>query len=96
MKLLRFLAAILGFGVLHTSPSRRFVESPRRIDNCLNPFKTGPSGEPIKNGLLGRFPTFGKDDSDVEYRRPPPSPPPPGPAGFEIVGDLFSAFLQLR
>jgi hypothetical protein len=35
MKLLRFLAAILSFGVLHTIPSRRFVESPRRIDNCL-------------------------------------------------------------
>ncbi len=35
MKLLRFLAAILSFGVLHTKPSRRFVESPRRIDNCL-------------------------------------------------------------
>jgi hypothetical protein len=28
MKLLRFLAAILSFGVLHTKPSRR-------IDNCL-------------------------------------------------------------
>ncbi len=59
------------------------------------PFKTGPSGEPIKNGLLGRFPNFGKDNSDVEYCRPPPSPPP-GPAGFNIVGDLFSAFLRLR
>jgi hypothetical protein len=35
MKLLRFLAAILSFGVLHTKPSRRFYESPRRIDNCL-------------------------------------------------------------
>jgi hypothetical protein len=35
MKLLRFLAAILSFGVLHTNPSRRFVESPRRTDNCL-------------------------------------------------------------
>jgi hypothetical protein len=35
MKLLRFLAAILSLGVLHTKPSRRFVESPRRIDNCL-------------------------------------------------------------
>jgi hypothetical protein len=34
MKLLRFLAAILSFGVLHTKPSRRFVESPRRIDSC--------------------------------------------------------------
>jgi hypothetical protein len=61
----------------------------------VSPFKTGPSGEPIKNGLLGRFLTFGKDDSDVEYRRPPP-PPPTGPAGIEIVGDLFSAFLRLR
>jgi hypothetical protein len=35
IKLLRFLAAILSFGVLHTKPSRKFVESPRRIDNCL-------------------------------------------------------------
>jgi hypothetical protein len=35
MKLLRFLATILSFGALHTKPSRRFVESPRRIDNCL-------------------------------------------------------------
>jgi hypothetical protein len=35
MKLLRFLAAILSFGVLHTKPSQRFNESPRRIDNCL-------------------------------------------------------------
>jgi hypothetical protein len=34
MKLLRFFAAILSFGVLHTKPWR-FVESPRRIDNCL-------------------------------------------------------------
>jgi hypothetical protein len=35
MKFLRFLAAALSFGVLHTKPSRRFYESPRRIDNCL-------------------------------------------------------------
>jgi hypothetical protein len=35
MKLLRFLAAILSFGVLHTKPSWRFEESLRRIDNCL-------------------------------------------------------------
>jgi hypothetical protein len=35
MKLLRFLAAILSFGALHTKPSWRFYESPRRIDNCL-------------------------------------------------------------
>ncbi len=35
MKLLRFLAAILSFGVLHTKPSWRFVESLRRSDNCL-------------------------------------------------------------
>jgi hypothetical protein len=35
MKLLRFLAAILSFGVLHTNPSWRFYKSPRRIDNCL-------------------------------------------------------------
>jgi hypothetical protein len=35
LKLLRFLATISSFGALHTKPSRRFVESPRRIDNCL-------------------------------------------------------------
>jgi hypothetical protein len=35
MKLLRFLATILSFGALRTKPSLRFVESPRRIDNCL-------------------------------------------------------------
>ncbi len=35
LKLLRFLATILSFGALHTKPSRKFVESPRRIDNCL-------------------------------------------------------------
>jgi hypothetical protein len=35
LKLLRFLATILSFGALHTKPSRRFYESPRRIDNCL-------------------------------------------------------------
>ncbi len=35
MKLLQILAAIFSFGVLHTKPSWRFVESPRRIDNCL-------------------------------------------------------------
>jgi hypothetical protein len=35
MKFLRVLAAILSFGVLHTKPSRRFYESPGRIDNCL-------------------------------------------------------------
>jgi hypothetical protein len=58
----------------------------------INPFKTSPSGEPFKNGLLGRFLTFRKDDYDVEYRCPPPSPPP-GLAGYEIVGDIFSAFL---
>jgi hypothetical protein len=34
LKLLRFLATILSFGALHTKPSRRFLESPRRIDNC--------------------------------------------------------------
>jgi hypothetical protein len=28
----------------------------------VNPYKTGPSGEPIKNGLLGHFPTLRKDD----------------------------------
>ncbi len=35
MKLLRFLATVLSFGALHTKPFRRFVESSRRIDNCL-------------------------------------------------------------
>jgi hypothetical protein len=35
MKLLRFSAIILSFDALHTKPSQRFVESPRRIDNCL-------------------------------------------------------------
>jgi hypothetical protein len=35
MKLLRFLAAILSVIVHHTKPSWRFVEFPRRIDNCL-------------------------------------------------------------
>jgi hypothetical protein len=35
MKLLRFLATFLSFGALHTKPSRRFYESPRRIDNFL-------------------------------------------------------------
>ncbi len=35
MKLLRFLATILSFRALHIKPSRRFLESPRRIDNCL-------------------------------------------------------------
>ncbi len=34
LKLLRFFATILSFGALHTKPSRRFYESPRRIDNC--------------------------------------------------------------
>jgi hypothetical protein len=34
LKLLRFLATILSFGALHTKPSRKFYESPRRIDNC--------------------------------------------------------------
>ncbi len=58
----------------------------------FNPYKTGPSGEPIKTGLLGRFPTLRKDDSDVESRRPPPSPPP-GPAGYLIVGGLFLLLL---
>jgi hypothetical protein len=35
LKLLRFLATISSFGALHTKSSRRFYESPRRIDNCL-------------------------------------------------------------
>jgi hypothetical protein len=35
MKLLRFVAAILSFGVLQTKPSRRFYKSLRRINNCL-------------------------------------------------------------
>ena len=35
MMLLWFLTAIFSFCAFHTKPSRRFVESPRRIDNCL-------------------------------------------------------------
>ncbi len=35
LKLLPFLATILSFSALHTKPSRRFYESPRRFDNCL-------------------------------------------------------------
>ncbi len=65
------------------------------IKSVLNPYKLGPSGEPIKTGLMGRFPTLRKDDTDVESRRPPPSPPP-SPAGYVIVGGLFSAFSRLR
>ncbi len=63
----------------------------------LNPYKIGPFGEPIKNGLLGRFPTLRKDDPDVESSRPPPLPPP-GPVGYVRVkvDDLFSAFSRLR
>jgi hypothetical protein len=34
LKLLWFLVTILSFGALCTKPSQRFVESPRRIDNC--------------------------------------------------------------
>ncbi len=44
--------------------------------NTVNPYKTGPSGEPIKTGLLGRFPTLRKDDGDVESCCPPLSPHP--------------------
>jgi hypothetical protein len=51
----------------------------------LNPYKTGPSGEPIKNGLLGHFPTLRKDNSDVKSGQPPP-PPPPGPVGYVTGG----------
>ncbi len=36
MKLLRFWAAILSFGVLHIKPSRRFYESPRSIDTFFS------------------------------------------------------------
>jgi hypothetical protein len=61
----------------------------------FNPYKIGPSGEPIKTGLLGRFPTLWKDDGEIESRRPPPSCPT-GPAGYVIVGGLFSAFSLLR
>jgi hypothetical protein len=42
----------------------------------LNPYKIGPFGEPIKTGLLGRFPTLREEDGDVESCRPPPSPHP--------------------
>ncbi len=61
----------------------------------VNPYKIGPFGEPIKNGLLGRFPTLRKDDTDVESSRPPPLPTL-GPVGYVKVGGLFSAFSQLR
>ncbi len=39
------------------------------------PYKIGPFEEPIKTGLLDRFPTLRKDDSDVASHRPPLSPP---------------------
>ncbi len=61
----------------------------------INPYKIGPFGEPIKNGLLGRFPTLRKDDGDVKSGRPPP-PSPPGPVGYVTVGGRFSAFSRLR
>jgi hypothetical protein len=48
--------------------------------NSINPYKIGPFGEPIKNGLLGHFPTLRKDNADVESSLPPPLPPP-GPVG---------------
>jgi hypothetical protein len=60
-----------------------------------NPYKIGPFGEPMKNGLLGRFPTLRKDDGDVKSSLPPP-PPPPGPVGYITVGGRFSAFSRLR
>ncbi len=42
-------------------------ENHKKMSTVLfNPYKTGPFGEPIKNGLLGRFPTLRKDDTDVE------------------------------
>ncbi len=62
---------------------------------CLNPYKIGPFGEPIKNGLLGRFPTLRQDDGDVKSGRRPP-PPPPGSVGYVTVGGLFSAISRLR
>jgi hypothetical protein len=46
------------------------------IEKAFNPYKIGPFGEPIKNGLLGRFPTLRKDDGEVKSSRPPPPPPP--------------------
>jgi hypothetical protein len=61
----------------------------------FNPYKIGPFGEPIRNGLLGRFPTLRKDDGDVKSSRPPP-PPPPGSVGYVTVGGRFSAFSRLR
>ncbi len=61
----------------------------------INPYKIGPFGKPIKNGLLGRFTTLRKDDGDVKSSRPPPSPPP-GPVGYVTVGGSFSAFSRLR
>jgi hypothetical protein len=35
MMLLQFLATILSFSLFYTSPSWRFIESPRRIDNWI-------------------------------------------------------------
>ncbi len=63
--------------------------------SLVNPYKIGPFGEPIKNGLLGRFPTLRKDDGDVKSGRPPP-PPPPHPVGYVTVGGRFSAISWLR
>ncbi len=63
--------------------------------DTINPYKIGPFGEPIKNGLLCRFPILRKDDADVESSRPPPLPPR-GPVGYVKVGGLFSAFSRLR
>jgi hypothetical protein len=75
-----------GSSCLPGTPQKMFI---------LIPYKIGPSGEPIKNGLLGRFPTLRKDDADVESSRPPPLPPP-GPVVYVKVGGLFSAFSRLR
>ncbi len=34
-RVLRFYTVILSIDAFHTKPSRRSVESPRRIDNCI-------------------------------------------------------------
>jgi hypothetical protein len=34
-RVLRFYTVILSIDAFHTKPSRRFVESTRRIDNCI-------------------------------------------------------------
>ncbi len=86
-----------GFSLWHHGRCRVIVAGkPLLVSllNPLNPYKIGPSGEPIKNGLLAIF-QLRKDDGDVKSGRPPP-PPPPGQVGYATVSCRFSAFSQLR